>query len=424
MIKNFKMHVLAALCCLPWGIGVNGEEEESPGTELRSDRESGYDSVTGYYPKLELPQQQPRVLWRFTSKTVRRRGGGMEYTPGLSDMIVRDGVVYFGDDDGSVRALRATDGAKRWQHHHGFRIATSPTADEAHVYFATETGVSALDKKTGAAVWFVAAAHGASEASPLPIGESLFYAGYDGMAHAVNKNTGVKIWEADLVGDAPEDPPGFSGERARFQGHPARPRGSACDGKTFFQCVFDQCRVVAFDCQSGKQRWSFQTRGWVGAAPTIAGGNVFIGSQDDHMYCLNKDTGRQVWKFKTGSRISSRAAVNDDSVFFPSCDGWLYRVSIMSGQLIWKFQTKPAKGGRTSTYSFPIVTKNLVCFAAGEGQIYAVDIETGELKWKFRPCEGSELYTNPATDGSRIFVMSRKGSKGVGKSEILAIGLE
>jgi len=400
---------------LPWAL-VLATIPNSLAAEIPID----YSKVTGFASKAQLPTETPKVLWKFESPKVKNSDGS-SYMIGLSEAVVAGDALFFGDDQGKLTSLRIEDGRTHWVTDTKIRISQKPAVDENNVYFASKAGVFAVRRESGMMLWQRSFDGGAAEGHLLPIEAKLYVSAYDGHAYAINKETGEVEWKQNIASDPPPDPPGFDRERANFPDTAARPRGAASDGHSFFQSIFDQSRVVAVDCVTGKKLWSFQSRGWIGPAPTVAGGNVFIGSQDDHMYCLNKDNGRVVWKFKTGSRISSRAAVIDESVIFPSCDGWLYRVSIMSGNVVWRFQTTPAQKKRTSIYSFPIVTDELVYFAAGEGQVYAIDLKSGRLVWKLRPSKGSELYTDIATNGKRLFVTSRQRD-GKGECAIIAIG--
>jgi hypothetical protein len=54
--------------------------------------------------------------------------------------------------------------------------------------------------------------------------------------------------------------------------------------------------------------------------------------------------------------------------------------------------------------------------------VYALERATGKLLWKLRPSESSELYTSPATDGTRLFVTTRGTLDGSGETSVIAIG--
>lgn len=379
---------------------------------------------TGHVAGAKLPTK-PALVWRFVPEPVEYDAGlgrRKSYVPRLSEATVADGVVFFGDDGGRVYAMHAADGLLVWRHGHEKRVGRHLTVDDKRVYFTSEHGVTALSRKDGGRLWELKIPHGAGESSPLRTGGSLHVAGYDGLIRSLSPEDGTLQWDLDIATDAPPDRPGFPGERARLGEAPARPTGAASDGKSLYQSIFDQSRIVAVDCKTGKLLWSFQTGGWILGVPAVTDRHVFIGSQDKHMYCFDKKTGEVVWKFPTKSRVESGAAVRNGSIFFGSCDGNLYRVSIETGKAEWTFRSKPERGRTRAIYSLPLVTDEAVCFAAGDGQVYLVELATGKLKWRFHPSPGSETFSTPATDGRRIFVRSRPTLDKEGEHAILAIG--
>jgi outer membrane protein assembly factor BamB len=320
--------------------------------------------------------------------------------------------------------VNAVDGSQVWQQQHSSGgISAKPSVDQDHVYFGSKTGVTALRRDNGDVVWNHTIQHGAGGV-PIPVGDRVYASGYDGKAYALDRSDGHVIWQHDFIEDAPADQPGFEGERARFQEIVARPRGSTCDGELFIQGVFDQSRLIALDCTTGQRRWSFQAAGWIGPAPTIAGDRVYISSQDRHLYCLDRQTGRVVWKYAAPTWLASRVAVHGGKVFLPIHRGRLYQINAQSGELIHEFEPAEASDRKGSVYSFPIITDHSAYFATGEGQLYSIDVETNRLQWKLRPLADSELFTDPATDGRRIFVTARQNNDKLGECAILAIGVQ
>jgi eukaryotic-like serine/threonine-protein kinase len=367
-------------------------------------------NITGFIAKADLPTDVPDVQWKFKSDV------------GLSNPLVADHKVYFADDVGQVFCLNAADGSPVWKHKDTQRISATLAVDKDHVYYGSPNGITALRKGNGNLVWQFPIAQGADEATPLPIGGRLFASGYDGNAYALDPDTGQVLWKHNFAVDAPPDQPGFRGTQARFDNRViARPNGSSSDGELFIQCIFDQSRVIALDCTTGQRRWTFQAHGWVEASPTIVNDRVFIVSQDQYLYCLDRNTGKQLWKFRAPTWLAARPAVHDGIVFLPAHSGRLFQISEQTGKQIQIFQT-PNMADRSLIGSFPIITNHILYFAMGCGQLYAVGIEKSDLRWKFRPSNDSELFTNPATDGIRIFVTSRQTLKKAGENAIIAIG--
>jgi outer membrane protein assembly factor BamB len=387
-----------------------------------------YTKITGYYENVSLPVEEPVVLWKFLSETYVDHDGKKKMV-GLGDPVVADGVVYFGDDRGRLFALKCEDGTRIWTIRHestltdGERISGTPSVDKDHVYFTSEAGVVAVKRSDGNAVWHLPIQEGAGESTPLPIGDRVYVSAYDGYTYALNRMNGEIIWKHNMVQDAPSDlaNPEFAGQRARLGDRPARPRGSASDGKIFVQSIFDQSRVIAVDCATGDRRWSFRAEGWIDY-PVIANDRVFVGSQDKYLYCLNRDNGELFWKFEAPTWLASPVAVHEGRVYLPCHRGRMFQLDAMSGELLHKFEPVDEEDRDTMVYSFPVITSDTLYWAFGKGQLYAVDYSNWQLRWKLRPNEPSELFSNPATDGQRIFVTSRQDINDGGECAMLVIG--
>jgi outer membrane protein assembly factor BamB len=283
-------------------------------------------------------------------------------------------------------------------------------------------GVVAVAVKDGGIHWSRPIMHGAGPCAMVKSKGLVAVGGNDGFVYGLGAKTGETRWKTNILADAPPDPPGFSGTQARVGDSLSRPTGVACDEETIYQSIFDQSRIVALDADTGALKWSYQAGGWVYGAPTVGAEYVLVGSQDKLLHCLEKGTGKCVWKFPTKGRIEAGGTLDDRSMFFGSCDGGYYRVNLADGKQLWKFETDPGPDGRRPIYSVPIVTADALYFAAGEGQVYALDKETGKLRWKLRAAEDSELFCSPASDGERLFIVTRPVHRGTGFNALVAIG--
>ena len=328
---------------------------------------------------------------------------------GAGQPVVADGVVYLVGGRSSLFAIKADGSEILWQQDRPGRIAgTAPLVRGDRIYLASSLGLSAHSRSDGKVLWEYPIEGGASGSSPILADGKVVVAGSDGFVHAVDPATGAAAWKHDIAGDAPADPPGFDGKRARFTDSRARPGTMATDGSTLFLPVFDQCRVVALDAATGGRRWSFQSKGWTYAEPTVAGDDLLFTSQDKKLYCLDKKTGQPRWSFATGWRVESGVAVRGGSAYFGSCDGNFYRVDLRTGLKVWAFETpKGDDGHRFPIYSSPLVDAEAVCFGSFDGAAYALDVATGAIKWKVRPVDGAEVDSSPCTDGRVVFFSVR-----------------
>jgi len=368
---------------------------------------------TGDLGAIKLPDRG-EVIWR------------VDIEKGAGDPVVADGVVYLAGGNSSLFAIRADGSAILWQDDRpGRRAGHAPLVVGDRVYLASSLGLSAHDRADGKMIWEYEINGGAQESSPLIAGGKVVVAGSDGFVHAVDPATGAVGWKHEIARDAPDPPPGFDGKQARGGNNPARPVTMASDGSTLFLPIFDQSRIVALDAATGRRRWSFSSKGWTYAEPTVAGDDLFFTSQDKKLYCLDKATGKPRWDFATKWRVESGVAVRDGSAYFGSCDGFFYRVDIKTGQQAWAFETaKGPDGKHLPIYSSPIIDADAVCFGSFDGFAYALRLDTGAVKWKVRPVDGAEVCSSPCTDGQLVFLSVRYDKfKKKGADAVVAIGV-
>ena len=75
---------------------------------------------------------------------------------------------------------------------------------------------------------------------------------------------------------------------------------------------------------NGNRLWTFATRARVESSPAIAGGRVFVGSNDGRFYVLSLENGRKLWEFNAGAAISASPGIANGRVVAGAQDGRLY----------------------------------------------------------------------------------------------------
>src|SRR5258705_182304 len=75
---------------------------------------------------------------------------------------------------------------------------------------------------------------------------------------------------------------------------------------------------------TGKASWTFTTKARVESSPAIAGGRVFVGSNDGRFYVLNLNTVAKLWEFNAGAPLSASPAIGRGRIVIGSQDGRLY----------------------------------------------------------------------------------------------------
>ncbi len=134
--------------------------------------------------------------------------------------------------------------------------------------------------------------------------------------------------------------------------------------------------IMAFDVESGEERWRFYTDGPVRFAPAVAEGLLYAGSDDGFLYCLDAASGSLQWRFKAA--LSGRKVLGNTRMIS-----------------VW-----PVRGA-------PVVADGVVYFAVGiwpfEGVcVYALVAKTGAVRWLNDNCDVSFIsqpHHSPAFAG-------------------------
>jgi outer membrane protein assembly factor BamB len=234
-------------------------------------------------------------------------------------------------------------------------IWSSPVADEGSVYFGSNDGnIYALKADNGKRLW-EAKTGGWVMGRPTIAGEYLYVLSDDGFLYKLEKKTGKTVWKFDTHGGGVKRdmPPNAS----------------------------------ALDC--------------LGAAATVVGDTIYIGSADKNFYAVDAKTGREMWHFETKDIIRSTPAVVNGAVFFGSNDHNVYALDAKTGTLKWKVDTI------REVVSSPLVVDGTVYIGSRSSNLYALDAATGQVKWKF-------FYWTSFVDSSTVI---RDGILYVGSSD-------
>ncbi len=113
--------------------------------------------------------------------------------------------------------------------------------------------------------------------------------------------------------------------------------------------------------------WSYTTGYAIGSSPAVAGGLVYVGSDDDKLYALHAVTGTRKWSYTTGSAIWSSPAVANGVVYVGSYDGddKLYALDAVTGARKWSYTTGSA------IFSSPAVANGVVYIGSTDDNVYA-----------------------------------------------------
>jgi outer membrane protein assembly factor BamB len=163
----------------------------------------------------------------------------------------------------------------------------------------------------------------------------------------------------------------------------------------------------------GGVRWKIQTDGPVRSTPAVAGGHVYFGSSDGHVYAVDLD-GKLLWKTDIGGAVTSSPAVANGHVFVQNRFGEVAALAAADGAVVWKSKTgqdAPLAWGFESGdlyVSSPTVTNGKVVAGSGDGQIWAFDEQSGKPLWQVKT--GGRVRSSPAVSNGVAYIGSLDGS--------------
>jgi outer membrane protein assembly factor BamB len=281
------------------------------------------------------------------------RGGGPLNAPAIDPAAGSGGMVTFTESSTAAKsALVGFDIASQkraWSLPLGDIARGSPTIDGGRVYIGSRNGyVFAADVSTGELVWKTRTA-ASVDATPAVAGGRVFV-----------------LSESETAGHV---------------------------------------TLASLDAATGRSRWKYeQPRPALGpAAPSVAGGVVYVGFGDGVIRAFDQGTGSLRWSRPIRAPFSYRSstAVAEGSVYVLDDAGGIYRLDAATGASRWEFRF-PSE----TTWSAPLVAGSTVYLGADDGTIAAVDVVSGHLVWQLTApgavgmlAPGPELLLAPIADG-------------------------
>ena len=160
----------------------------------------------------------------------------------------------------------------------------------------------------------------------------------------------------------------------------------------------DDDKIYCLDASTGALVWSYTTGGGVVSSPAVVGGVVYVGSTDGKVYALNAMTGAQVWNYTTGGDVESSPAVVGGVVFVGSDDGKVYALNATTGAQVWSYTTG------NWVWSSPAVVGGVVYVGSEDHKVYALNAMTGAQVWSYTT--GNWVGSNSAVAGGMVYVGS------------------
>src|SRR5216683_458620 len=247
-------------------------------------------------------------------------------------LSVDDGIAYASSPDGTVTALRVSDGFRLWRYEGGKVGETSTTVADGAVFLCTLT----FDNDT---LTVRVDALGASDGSPL-------------WSHTLPVNAPAPIQLAVVA------------------------------GILYVSSGTDS--IDTFGARDGSLLWHYTSHRSLASMPSVVDGVVYVSTEDGHVFALRASDAFPLWQ-STSLFPSSSASptVADGIVYLNLQDGGLEALRASNGALLWR-DLPPTPLAESS----PIVADRAVYVSALDGSVYALRASDGSMLWRYQDGEG------------------------------------
>ncbi|MEO6199402.1 MAG: PQQ-binding-like beta-propeller repeat protein [Sphingomicrobium sp.] len=238
-------------------------------------------------------------------------------------------------------------------------------------------------------------------ASPVVAGGRVYTIDTMGTVRAIDAQTGGQYWVSQTPSDKGNESSLYGGGLAYDDG-----RIFATNGLGY---------VAALDQRTGGIVWQVRPGGPLRGAPTVAGGALYVMSQDNQVYSLDTSNGKTNWSAAAALEIagvfgSASPAVAQGTVVAGFSSGELNAYRYENGRQVWQ-DALQRTSITTSVSSLsdidadPVIDSGQV-FAVGQGgRMVALELTTGQRLWE----SNIAGIATPWIAGDWLFVVTDKG---------------
>lgn len=278
-------------------------------------------------------------------KRVIKDSGGIEATP-----LFSQGVLYFGSNEGYVKAFSYRTGDYLWSYFVGYPVSSTPFLYDGRLFVLGSNDILyAFDAATGKILWTVKrdfpARRPVIKGSSSPVCyDNVVYVGFsDGTFIGANMFNGSIVLEKNL------------NTRGKFKD--------------------------------------------VDATPYVDEKYIVEPSYDGNLYCMERKTGNVIWSIQDGSAKS--VTVINNVVYYSSNEGSLYVINLANGVVKWS--VKIPKGIPTA----PAVMGDYLVVGSSERGLLIYKKENGRFMKEFN--SGTGIFADPVVEDNYIYFFSNYG---------------
>ena len=305
--------------------------------------------------------------------------------------LVTGNYLAFGHDAGVTLLNPAGDFLCNFDAHG--RVAATPRSDGRLLFFGSTNHVFYAIDSTCKQVWKFTTGD-RIKASPAVVGGVVYFGSADGHVYAADSASGGLRWafpalpvaHVEVLAQAPEvgavaaAPGGPVKGKAKVKGKQkgkGRQKAKIKDRGRLAQAGGHRAAPTPVASAAPTQPAPRDAGAFVGSAPAVADGVLYIGSTDHYLYAINVADGSLKWRFATDHEVHSPPLVADGIVYFGSRDGAVYAISANTHALVWKVPTLD------EVRSQPRLVDHVLYAGGTDHHVYAIDPAKGQIRWKY-----------------------------------------
>lgn len=211
--------------------------------------------------------------------------------------------------------------APKWTFQSNANVISTPAVTGKHVVFGNQAGtLQALKLKNGKKAWQFAT-QGPIFSSPGVAAGKIVLGSADGNVYCLNEK-GKLQWKLTT--------------HAAVLGAPLIENGVVYIGGS-------DSTFRAINLQTGQQMWAFNgITGPVVSQPVVHNNTLIFGAWDTHLYALDKTTGALLWKWSNGSPVRNYSpasvipVIHEGVVYIAAPDRFLTAIDVATGHTLWR----------------------------------------------------------------------------------------
>jgi outer membrane protein assembly factor BamB len=228
-------------------------------------------------------------------------------------------------------------------------LVAPPAFAGSRAFFPVEGELVAVDLASGTPDWTATATAASIPAS----GDGLLFVAGDAAIVAIDQESGSIAW------------------RVPFETELAVPL--VWDNGWLVAADVDGT-LLSFRASDGTLIWKRDLGSRVHAAPALAADRVYAPLEDKRVVALNVSTGETIWERSLGGPPNEMLAL-DERIYVGSDDNFLYCLLASNGEIGWRWRT----GG--DVIGVPVVDDRRVYFVSRDNVLRALDRHSGSQRW-------------------------------------------